>query len=629
MPSKSQNIKMTIEWRSVEISVFSNKKASKKKRISILSGMSGKIESGLVGIIGPSGSGKTTFLKMLSGQVPKKSVTSGLVHYNGKERKIEDWLDRMVYVEQNYVVYNFLSAKEHVSYSAKLSNASTKNLDEDITKLFEKLGMKDIMHKTMRVLSNGQRKRVLIIMELMKKPDIIILDEPTSGLDNTNAYYMVDFLKKITKEKKIVICSIHQPDERTIRLFDTIMLLNNGQSVFFGKKRECEQLLEKNGLLKRTNISFSTHIMEIFWSKKTEYNEVVHSFPQPDKIFENNTSEQQSAEKYKFNEKNKDDFYINMRFSPRHVYILIRRLLKCRFSSKVMLIHIFLFYTPLIFLFFITKYFILFDLIELGSTDRQNNLAKYHYLTENIFNKFDDFFSRTLFSIISLLCSSMFYLNISDTPKTRHEIGTNRYSIFSYHVCCLLDGVIMFFPAITLCVLCMNCFISKIFDITFIMCLFLHYLCIYPYLYCLLAIFDNFVWKCFVLLVFSSIESNISSLINRTSGTMCHSALHTIFSCFVYVFAPSSLYENFIMRILYKNMIRVWFGAYPKNTETILFCETKTQHYTKRESIPEITITLRIFLTLVSLLFYAVIGALTQYKNLKPRFRLLLSNPSK
>ena len=88
-----------------------------------------------------------------------------------------------------------------------------------------------------RGLSGGQKKRVEISTELIASPSILLLDEPTSGLDSSIAYDVLLAVRNLVKSsegKLSVILTIHQPNSKILNLFDHLLLLNQGASVYFG-----------------------------------------------------------------------------------------------------------------------------------------------------------------------------------------------------------------------------------------------------------------------------------------------------------------------------------------------------------------------------------------------------------
>ena len=74
-----------------------------------------------------------------------------------------------------------------------------------------------------------------IATELLTDPEVLLLDEPTSGLDSTSAVALIKLLQKLCRsEKKTVITSIHQPSSAVFRSFDKLLMLAEGNVVFFG-----------------------------------------------------------------------------------------------------------------------------------------------------------------------------------------------------------------------------------------------------------------------------------------------------------------------------------------------------------------------------------------------------------
>lgn len=89
----------------------------------------------------------------------------------------------------------------------------------------------------LRGISNGEKKRLSIGLEILTQPHVLLLDEPTSGLDSASAFYVIQALSNIARNGKIIICSIHQPSHETFNLFDDLLLLSSGETVYFGEAK--------------------------------------------------------------------------------------------------------------------------------------------------------------------------------------------------------------------------------------------------------------------------------------------------------------------------------------------------------------------------------------------------------
>lgn len=73
-------------------------------------------------------------------------------------------------------------------------------------------------------LSNEQRKRLTIAVELVSNPSIIFMDEPTSGLDARAAAIVMRAVKNVADTGRTVVCTIHQPSINIFEAFDEVGL---------------------------------------------------------------------------------------------------------------------------------------------------------------------------------------------------------------------------------------------------------------------------------------------------------------------------------------------------------------------------------------------------------------------
>lgn len=86
-----------------------------------------------------------------------------------------------------------------------------------------------------RGISGGEKRRVMVAMELVKVPSVLLLDEPTSGLDAFNANLLVTCLKDLAARKATnVIMTIHQPRSNIFTSFDRLLVINQGEVTYHG-----------------------------------------------------------------------------------------------------------------------------------------------------------------------------------------------------------------------------------------------------------------------------------------------------------------------------------------------------------------------------------------------------------
>lgn len=90
-------------------------------------------------------------------------------------------------------------------------------------------------------MSGGERKRISIGYELITNPSLLLLDEPTSGLDSSTSLRIMKLLKNETARGMAVLATIHQPSADLLFLFDRIILLSEGFTIFNGPPSDVEK----------------------------------------------------------------------------------------------------------------------------------------------------------------------------------------------------------------------------------------------------------------------------------------------------------------------------------------------------------------------------------------------------
>ena len=83
-------------------------------------------------------------------------------------------------------------------------------------------------------ISGGQAKRVNIGIAVVVNPRVLFLDEPTSGLDSYTANEVMTVVKGLASENVTICATIHSPSPYTFELFDRLMVLVRGETVYFG-----------------------------------------------------------------------------------------------------------------------------------------------------------------------------------------------------------------------------------------------------------------------------------------------------------------------------------------------------------------------------------------------------------
>lgn len=152
---------------------------------------------------------------------------------------------------QEDVLLGTLTVRESIAYSAHLrlpSKLSRKEISDIVEATITDMGLQECSDRSignwhMRGISGGEKKRLSIALEVLTKPSLLFLDEPTSGLDSASAFYVVQILRNIASNGKTVISSIHQPSGEVFALFDDLLLLSGGETVYFGEAKFATKVL--------------------------------------------------------------------------------------------------------------------------------------------------------------------------------------------------------------------------------------------------------------------------------------------------------------------------------------------------------------------------------------------------
>ncbi|EMP29345.1 ATP-binding cassette sub-family G member 2 [Chelonia mydas] len=159
------------------------------------------------------------------------------------------------YVVQDDVVMGTLTVRENLQFSAALrlpTSVKEQEKEERIDQIIKELGLTKVADSKVgtqfiRGVSGGERKRTNIGMELITDPAVLFLDEPTTGLDASTANAVLLLLKRMSKQGKTIIFSIHQPRYSIFRLFDNLTLLAAGRMLYHGPAQNAIEYFKSIG----------------------------------------------------------------------------------------------------------------------------------------------------------------------------------------------------------------------------------------------------------------------------------------------------------------------------------------------------------------------------------------------
>lgn len=196
-----------------------------------LNGVDLNIEEGeFAAIVGSSGSGKSTLLHMLGGL--DKPTTGEVIVRNKnlvelKDEELTIFRRRNIgFVFQSYNLTPVLNVYENIVLPLKLDGVTLDT--EYISKIIDKLKIKDKLYQMPGTLSGGQQQRAAIARALVTKPAIVLADEPTGNLDSTNSMEVINLLKLSSYEFNQTVAVVTH-DEAVAQMADRIIRIEDGK----------------------------------------------------------------------------------------------------------------------------------------------------------------------------------------------------------------------------------------------------------------------------------------------------------------------------------------------------------------------------------------------------------------
>ena len=204
-------------------------------RVVALNDISLKVNDGdFIAIMGPSGSGKSTAMNMIGClDIP----TKGEIYLSGQDISHLEESDlaqirgrKIGFIFQKFNLINTLTAKENIMLPMVFQGIPERTRHERAMMLLRLVGLDDRAGHKPSELSGGQQQRVAIARSLAIEPEVILADEPTGNLDSKTGASVLDFLKKLHKEKETTIVMVTH-DENVAHNAERIEMLYDGRII--------------------------------------------------------------------------------------------------------------------------------------------------------------------------------------------------------------------------------------------------------------------------------------------------------------------------------------------------------------------------------------------------------------
>jgi ABC-2 type transport system ATP-binding protein len=191
----------------------------------------------VLGFLGPNGAGKSTTMRILTCFMHPEAGTATVAGYDIFENSIEI-RKRVGYLPENAPLYMDLCVFDYLQYIAEIRNIPKARRRERIAEMADVCGLKSVIHRTVGELSRGFRQRVGLAQAMIHDPEILILDEPTIGLDPNQIIEIRQLIKKIGREKTILLSTHILPEVSAT--CGRVIIISGGKIVASGTPEELQ-----------------------------------------------------------------------------------------------------------------------------------------------------------------------------------------------------------------------------------------------------------------------------------------------------------------------------------------------------------------------------------------------------
>jgi len=214
-------------------------------------------------LIGPNGAGKTTLFNLVTGEIP---IDTGKIYLFGEDISKASVQRRselgLVRTYQICNLFSELTVEQNLYLSLKNSNwkasrgikeyfvswKTNKVRIDRVSQILKEIQLEDKRHVNVENISHGEQRQLELGMALITDPKIVLLDEPMAGLSATERVFIGEIIKKIAKEKIILV--IEHNIEFALSITDRVAVMNFGEFVTIGTPDEVQNSSEVQQIYK-------------------------------------------------------------------------------------------------------------------------------------------------------------------------------------------------------------------------------------------------------------------------------------------------------------------------------------------------------------------------------------------
>ncbi|MGD2041003.1 MAG: ATP-binding cassette domain-containing protein [Anaerolineae bacterium] len=221
--------------------------------IHAVQGVSLEVQTGeIFSLLGPNGAGKSTTISMLACLL---EPTAGDARVMGHSVQREPMAVKRTIgvVPQEIALYGDLSARENLTFWAKMYGLSGAELAQRVDEVLDVIGLVDRQKGRVDTYSGGMKRRLNIGIALLHRPQILILDEPTVGIDPQSRRNILDTVKEFNRQGMTVLYTTHYMEEAQ-ELSDRIAIMDQGRIIANGSHDELVKIV---GELDRVDLTLN------------------------------------------------------------------------------------------------------------------------------------------------------------------------------------------------------------------------------------------------------------------------------------------------------------------------------------------------------------------------------------
>jgi ABC-2 type transport system ATP-binding protein len=198
------------------------------------------LDGGITGLLGPNGAGKSTILHMIAGLL---APSSGSVTVGGSPTRGHPELYRRIgLVPESEAVYPFLTGRQFVVANARLQGMSGEQAAAAAARAIDHVDLGAAQDRAIGTYSKGMRQRIKVASALVHDPPVLLLDEPFNGMDPRQRLQMMDLLRHMAKQGRVILFSSHILEE-VERVAERVLVIVAGRLAASGDFREIRRLM--------------------------------------------------------------------------------------------------------------------------------------------------------------------------------------------------------------------------------------------------------------------------------------------------------------------------------------------------------------------------------------------------